>query len=109
MVCDYNFFEKYCSNILDYQKSSCQIPYVLGVFSVLNESALVAERLNDFRESNCLNKFFPFVYGNSNLEWILSRQSDSEIQWDYKINYIEVLVIILLKSLEFSRNLCVRE
>ena len=87
-ACDYHFFERYSQNVLDYEASDCQIIYTLGVFSSKDESVLVFEKLLRFCAENRLKKFFPFVYGSSNLEWILSQQRDAEIKWDYKINYI---------------------
>ena len=87
-ACDYKFFENYCQNLIDYERSSCELIYVLGVFSGKKESKHIAEKLYKFRANNNLKKFIPFVYGNTNLEWILSQQNSTEIEWDYKINYI---------------------
>ena len=87
-ACDFDFFKKYCQNVIDYESSNCQISYVLGVFSSKHQSSLIHEKLHEFKAKNALKKFLPFVYGNPNLEWILSQQKDAEIQWDYKINYI---------------------
>lgn len=87
-ACDFVYFERYCRNLVDYENSTCQIPYVLGVYSSSIDSGLIFEKLRVFSEENNLKKFYPFVYGNSNLEWILNQQKDSEIRWDYKINYI---------------------
>ena len=87
-ACDFKFFERYCQNVIDYEKSCCNLIYVVGVFSTKKKSALIARKLYEFRASNRLKKFYPFVYGNTSLEWILEQQEDAEIQWDYKINYI---------------------
>ena len=87
-ACDYKFFSKHCKNVIDYEKSGCQAVYVLGVFSHKKESEGIIQKLYQFSVQNNLKKFCPFVYGNSNLEWILDQQQDPEIRWDYKINYI---------------------
>ena len=75
-ACDYSFFEQHQQNIVKYEASGCELIYVLGVFSVKAESGLIAQKLDEFRDKNGLKKFVPFVYGNSNLEWILNQQKD---------------------------------
>ena len=45
------------------------------------------------------SKFYPFVFGSTSLDWILSQQDGEEIKWDYKINYIRNSRYNLLSSI----------
>ena len=76
-------FENYCQNLIDYERSSCELIYVLGVAPGKKESKHIENYINLSHNEN-----YSFVYGNTNLEWILSQQNSTEIEWDYKINYI---------------------
>jgi hypothetical protein len=107
-ACDYEFFEKNFHYIINYERSSCQIIYALGVFSSKEESRLTAQKLYKFRDKYNLQKFLPFVFGNPSLEWILSQQKDAEIQWDYKINYIRSSRYNLVKPVWKSLGISMR-
>ena len=53
-ACDFIFFERYCQNVVEYENSACQIPYVLGIYSSSMDSDLISEKLREFSEANQL-------------------------------------------------------
>ena len=112
-TCDLPFFEKYSENTCLYEKSSCMIPYLVGIYSDKSSSSATFDFLSDFKKSNRLTKFYPFVFGSPSLDWVLAQQDGDEIKWDYKINYIRnsryniistIWELINIENLDLSIN-----
>ena len=98
-TCDLAFFEKYSENILLYETSNCMIPYLVGIYSDESSGSATFDCLRNFKKDNKLSKFYPFVFGSTSLDWVLSQQDGEEIKWDYKINYIRNSRYNLLSSI----------
>ena len=98
-VCDYKFLQKYIDRLVSYEKAPIFIPMIVGVYASLPNAEQTMKQLIDIKVKYSLKKVHFFVFYCEKLEWILSRQQDAEIMWDYKINYIRNARYNLVSSL----------
>lgn len=87
-TCDLKFLKKNFSNLLDYQNSTSQIPYAVGVYAPIGAEVDVQNNLDQIKKEYSLTKIIFFVFTSFKLNQILQAKSDEESKWDYKINFI---------------------
>ena len=84
----FDFLEKYIDRLSAYQSADINISHAVGVFSSVENSENLQTQLNQIKKKLKLDKIIFFVFNSPKLDWVLSKQSDQESQWDYRINFI---------------------